>query len=43
MTGSDVVYYDPTEDGRARRDPAGWALGLAGDRLAAVRASPGTP
>ena len=31
MAGCDVLYFDPTQVGQARRDPAGHPLGQAGD------------
>jgi len=31
MAGCDVLYYDPTQAGQPRRDPAGHALGPAYD------------
>jgi hypothetical protein len=31
VAGCDVLYYDPTQVGRARRDPAGHPLGPARD------------
>jgi hypothetical protein len=31
MAGCDVLSYDPTQVGRARRDPAGYPLGPPGD------------
>jgi hypothetical protein len=31
MAGCDVLYYDPTQLGQPRRDPAGQALGPASD------------
>jgi hypothetical protein len=31
MAGCDVLYCDPTQVGRARRDPAGHPLGPPGD------------
>ena len=31
MAGCDVLYFDPTQAGQIRRDPASHPLGLAGD------------
>ncbi len=31
MAGCDVLYFDPTQVGQPRRDPAGHALGPASD------------
>jgi hypothetical protein len=31
MAGCDVLYYDPTQAGQPRRNPAGHPLGPAGD------------
>ena len=31
MAGCDVLYFDPTQVGQPRRDPAGRSLGPPGD------------